>query len=111
MQDTSGENSVLNDMLMHNVEKMIKEGPTATVDFDSTDFLMKRIEKAEKAKLQYAKPNRTVADELDRSTRQFVPANAGDAQVSQSINNFEALTYQNYVYKQNEKFHEMVVLH
>jgi hypothetical protein len=51
MQDTSGENSVLNDMLMHNVEKMIKEGPTATVDFDSTDFLMKRIEKAEKAKL------------------------------------------------------------
>jgi hypothetical protein len=73
-------------MLMHNLEKMIKEGPTASVDFDSSEFLMRRIQKAEKAKLMYAKPNRTILDEMHGGSRRFVPANTTDAEVSQSMN-------------------------
>jgi hypothetical protein len=61
-------NNVMNDLVIAQVEDMIKKGADSSA-FDSTLYIMDKLYKAEKNEQKWAKPNRTVFDEWNPSTR------------------------------------------
>lgn len=98
----------MNDLVIAQVEDMIKKGADSSA-FDSTLYIMDKLYKAEKNEQKWAKPNRTVFDEWNPSTRQYAPTSESDQAYMAHFNNGEreTLTYHEYVYKQKKKFDDL----
>ena len=65
LSESTAEQNILNDMVIANVEKLIKEGPQGVVDFDSTSYIMQKLHKQEDKAKKYSRPVRTVFDEMN----------------------------------------------
>ena len=85
LSESTAEQNILNDMVIANVEKLIKEGPQGVVDFDSTSYIMQKLHKQEEKAKKFSRPVRTIFDEMNPNERAYEPANAKDRKIHQDI--------------------------
>ena len=108
LSGTNSEQSTLNEMFIASLERMISEGPQGAVEFDTTNYLMNKLNMQDLKSLKHDEPNRTVFDEMG-STAYFQPANMNDQDIANDINQRQTLTYDNYVYSQKEKLNQIAL--